>query len=147
MAKDSLTVNIKITGLKETLRAFSAMPKNVSAELKDASQKIARDLATDIKRRARAEGRQAGLLAATVKTPRDRVPVVSAGGDTLLGRNRKPAYKLLFGSEFGATTLRQFKPRNVIGYWFYPGVRGMQGEMDEQWNAAATRVMAKWAGE
>lgn len=145
MAKDSLTVTIKIDGLRETLRAFRDLPKSASNEIRNESLQIARGLANRIRASASSRGHQARLLAATVGAVSDRVPSVKAGGSTPLGRHRKPAYKLLFGSEFGAKYLKQFQPRNLTGYWFYPTVDDYKDEMATRWLEAADIITTKWA--
>jgi hypothetical protein len=147
VAKDSLTVKIGISGLKETLAAFRALPDEATVALKNASGDIADQVADAIRSRAVATGSQARILADTVKSKRDRVPVVSAGGSVGIGRHRKPAYKLLFGSEFGATHLKQFKARNTSGYWFYPTVTEMKDDMSKHWLAAADEIAKAWSEE
>src|SRR4051794_15184981 len=102
MAKTALVVKVRIDGVREILRAFSVLPKDASNELRDASLKLAQELAA----RARADGAANGgpqgrLVAQTVKARRDRVPVVEAGGTRKLGSRRAPAYGLTFASVFG----------------------------------------------
>lgn len=160
MAKKALTVNLHLAGARETLAALRTLPKDASKELRDASKRIADDIAEKVKTAAVAEGRQARVLARTVKAHRDRVPVVVAGGMTRLGRHRVPAYTLLFGSEFGmnrrtgwyarerfrASTGRQYKPhRGQQGRWFFPTVEAEQAEISRQWREAADSVIAKFA--
>lgn len=142
MAKFGLTYRIKLTGLDETLAAFKRLPKEANQRLRLESQQIARKLADAVQRAAAAEGGQWGILARTVKAKKDRVPVVQAGGTTRLGRNRKQAYKLLFGAEFGATFLHQFKPRTPgnVGYVFFPTARREQPEIDAAWNRVAEDI-------
>lgn len=139
-----LTITIKIEGLRETLAKFKELPPEASAELRKAARKVAEDVANDARRRAAQRGGQAALLVPTVKTNLDRVPSVSAGGSQRLGRNRKPAYKLLFGAEFGAKFLKQFKPRNTFGYWFYPAYYSNKDKIDEQWTVAADAIVNKF---
>lgn len=139
--KKGLVVTLRIEGARETLRAFKSLPKEADAALRDASQRIAQTLAGRIKTAARSEGRQAALLASTVKARRDRLPAVVAGGVKRVGRNRKPAYKLLFGSEFGSNRLKQFKPHLGRGsYWFFRTVEDGQSDLSRQWSKAADEV-------
>lgn len=150
MAKQGLTVTIHIEGIRETLAALRELPKDASNELRDASQRLSESLATDVQSAARAEGRQAAILAKTVRARRDRVPVIVAGGMTRIGRNRKPAYKLLFGSEFGASqegryALKQFKPHLGRGsYWFFKTVEDKQTEIASEWGKAADDVVRRF---
>lgn len=152
MAKQGLSVSIAVSGLYPTLAALAKMPDDAKAALKDTAFELSQDLAKNLRLAARAQGSQAGLLAGTVSTGTDtgqdlEMPFVQAGGSSKLGRNRKPAYKLLFGSEFGAFYLKQFKPRNPVGYWFFPTAIAMSDEIARKWSDAADRVIAEFADE
>src|SRR5688572_27989939 len=82
-----------------------------------ASLSIAGVVAADIRTSARTNA-QSALMAPTVRAQKAAVPVILAGGSRRVGRNRVPAYKVLFGSEFGAY-LKQFRAVNSSGYWFF----------------------------
>ena len=147
MAKQGLTITLRVDGIRETLDAFRALPKDASNELRDAAMDISRDVATAASSSGRAEGRQAALVATTVKARRDRVPVIVAGGTRKLGRNRVPAYKLLFGSEFGSSRLRQYRPHVGKGsYWFFKAVEDQQAATAKRWGEAADRIILKFGG-
>lgn len=147
MARDGLTVKISIDGVRPTLAALSTLPKAANDELKDASGELAGELAVKARAGGAAEGRQAAIVAATVKVRRDRLPVVQAGGSALIGRNRKPAYKLLFGSEFGAVVLRQYKPHIGRGsYWFFKTIEDNQAAIGRAWTEAADKIIHKFEG-
>lgn len=141
--KRTLTVTIRITGLRETIRAFKNLPDDASTELRAASLSIAGAVAVDIRQAARTNA-QSGLLAPTVRPARDRVPAVQAGGTRRVGSNRVPAYKVLFGSEFGAKTLKQFRPF-TDSYWFFRTVEEKQGYIESEWLDAADEILRKWA--
>lgn len=142
---NNLTLRLNIAGINETLRKFREMPKEASDELRDASKEIADDLAAKTKGAATSDSPQSALIAPTIKAVRDRVPVVQAGGTKRVGRNRVPAYKVLFGSEFGSNNLRQFRPhRGAASYWFFKAVENEQSNIAEKWNQAADRIINKW---
>ena len=142
MASKGLVVTVQVDGARETLAAFRALPKDANNELRDASLKLATVLAGRAQTSARAEGRQGRILAPTVKARRDRLPVIEAGGTKRIGRNRKPAWKLLFGSEFGSNRLRQFKPHLGSGsYWFFRTIEDNQAYTDQEWRRAADAVI------
>lgn len=146
MAKDSLTVNIRIDGLREVLAALKQLPKDASAELKVKAKEIATELAKSARASGIAEGSQAALVATTVKAMKDRVPVIQAGGTKKLGRNKKPAYKLLFGSEFGSDRLEQYKPHiGQDSYWFFKTVEDEQATVSRKWLEAADEVIRKFS--
>lgn len=147
-----LVVTLRLDGVRETINAFNLLPKRASDELREASQRIAEVLVGQVKAAAVAEGRQAAALAKTVKARRDRVPAVEAGGVRRIGRRSKPAYKLLFGSEFGASqkgrySLRQFKPHLGRGsYWFFVTVENDESRIDREWNDAADEIIRRFSG-
>jgi hypothetical protein len=160
MAKTTLTVTVRIDGAREILRALSVMGKDAQNAIRDHSQKIAAKLAV----KARADvavngGRQGVLVAQTVKAVRDRVPAIQAGGTKRLGRNRAPAYGLLFGSIFGMSgrsgwysaakyasdSGQQYRPhQGTDAYAFFPVVENSGGEISREWMAAVDEVVRKF---
>jgi hypothetical protein len=145
VANDSLTIRIHIDGLKETLAALSKLPKDASQEIRDKAAELSKELAAAASASGRAEGSQAALVARTVRAARDRVPVVVAGGTRRLGSNKKPAYKLLFGSEFGARKLKQYKPHVGKGsYWFFRTIEDEEVEIAAKWLEAADAIIRKF---
>lgn len=145
--KTGLTVQVRIDGLRETIAALGRLPKDANDEIRAAAQELAKKLATAAAAAGRAEGRQAALVATTVRAARDRVPVITAGGTKRLGRNRKPAYKLLFGSEFGANYYRQYQPHLGSGsYWFFQTVEDEQATIAAEWLEAADAIIEKFGG-
>lgn len=148
MARDGLTVKVKITGARETLAAFRHLPDDANRELRTATLKIADSLATQIRGAATGSSAQSALVAPTVKAKRDRVPVIEAGGSKKVGTNKKPAHKILFGANFGATVLRQFRPHRGAGdndYWFFHTVESQEARIDREWNEVADKIIARWA--
>lgn len=140
-----LTVRIHITGVRETLAAFRRLPKEASAELRERTLALSQALANRIQAEARSEGRQAALLAPTVKANRDRVPSITAGGTKRVGSRRKPAWKLLFGSEFGSDRYGQFKPHLGRGsYWLFRTVEAEETEIGRAWLAVADAIVCSF---
>lgn len=147
MAKDDLVVTVRIDGLREIMAALRRLPKEASDEIRRTSLELADKMARATAAAGRLEGRQASLVAATVRARRDRVPVVVAGGAKRLGRNREPAYKLLFGSEFGATRYEQYKPHLGRGsYWFFNTIDAEQVMIAREWLEAADRIIDAFTG-
>ncbi|ALL74280.1 hypothetical protein AD006_01185 [Pseudonocardia sp. EC080610-09] len=142
----AVTIKIRIDGLNETIRAFKELPPDANNELRDRTKSIAEKLAVKVKAAASADSGQSALIAPTVKAKRDRVPVIEAGGAKRVGRNRKPAYKVLFGSEFGSDQLKQYRPWvGQDSYWFFTTVESQQAEISQQWNQAADDILQRWA--
>lgn len=141
MAQTGIAIGIKVTGWNETLAAFRGLPKEASAALRDESTKLATTLAGRVANAARGDSPQSALMAPTVRARRDRVPVIEAGGTSRVGSRSKPAYKILFGSEFGARTYRQFRPHVGRGsYWMFKTVLANQSAIDQAWNRVATDI-------
>lgn len=114
-------------------RALRRLPKAISVELRDASQAIANDVASRTRSKGLGIGRGWQHLAPTVRSRRDRVPVVVMGGSKRLpgrrGKNQTVG-DLMWGTEFGGgkrPTTQQFLPHlGTIGYALWPTVRSME---------------------
>lgn len=146
MARKSLIIDVNIEGLRETIRALNALPKEASAELREAALELSKKMARAAASAGATEGSQAALVATTVRAQKDRVPVVVAGGTKRLGRNKKPAFKLLFGSEFGSNRLPQYKPHVGRGsYWFFKTIEDHQVMIAAEWQKAADEIIRKFS--
>lgn len=156
MARETLTLTLHIDGARETIRAFSRLPKEASTELRAETLKLSQRLAFDIAAAARSQGHQAALMAPTVKANRDRVPSISAGGSKRVGRRRVPAGRLIFASEFGqnkrtgwyaapryrASSGRQYEPhKGRHSYWFHKTAEQHGPEINRAWNQVADRIL------
>jgi hypothetical protein len=147
-AKQSLTIRIKISGVREVLNALRALPKEANAEIRDKALEIAQHIAAEAKQAGFNEGSQAALVATTVRAAKDRLPTVVAGGNKKLGSNRKPAYKLLFGSEFGSNRYPQYRPHlGRDSYWFFRTVDDNQAEISRMWLEAADEIIKRFGGD
>ena len=157
--KTALTVTLHIDGVRETLAAFRRLGKDAEKKLREASLRLADVLAAKAQAAARTDSAQSALMAPTVKAVRDRVPTVQAGGTRKVGRNRAPAWGVLFGSEFGMNQRsgwyanprydgesgRQYRPhQGRQGYWFFPLVEENAGEIADAWNKAAGDLLREF---
>jgi hypothetical protein len=141
-SKTALTVSVRIEGVRETLGAFRRLPKEASDDLRRRTLELADVLAGRMAGAARADSAQSALMAPTLKAVRDRVPAITAGGATRVGRNSVPAYKIIFGSEFGSTILRQYRPHLGRGsYWMWRTVEANQVEIAGAWDRVARDVV------
>lgn len=141
--KTAVTFTIRQEGVRETLAAFRGLDKEASKELRKSSAKIAAKFSGVAQRAGQSEGHQAALVAKTVKPGFDRVPVVTAGGSRRLGSRKAPAWKLLFGSEFGSNRFSQF-PRTHQGrdgIWFFPTIEHEAPAMIKEWRSMADAVL------
>jgi hypothetical protein len=161
MGKTTLTVKVHIDGVRETLAAFRALPKDATAELRTASLRLAELVADRARTAAVADSPQSALLAPTVKAVRDRVPAVQVGGTRRVGRNKAPAWQILFAAEFGMNKrsgwystpkYRDSRTRQARGhqgrdgYWFFPTVEAEAAMINREWNAAADRILRAFGG-
>lgn len=145
-ASNGLRVRVRIEGVREHLAACRKLPKEAQDLLRTRSQELAESLAVKIRAAAVSDSPQSALVAPTVKARRDRVPTIQAGGAKRVGRNRKPASKILFGSEFGATTLRQFRPhRGKSSYWFFRTVEADAPRIEREWKGMADELVRRWS--
>jgi len=139
VAKNTLSFTLRQEGVRETLAAFRGLPKEASAQIRKQAGEIAEDLAVLIRAAGVKEGAQAAIVAKTVKRGFDRVPVVSAGGTKKIGSRKVPAWKLLFGSEFGSNRFTQF-PRLHTGHdgiWIFPSIEENRAMIARRWQTAA----------
>ncbi|GEL17692.1 hypothetical protein [Pseudonocardia asaccharolytica] len=147
-----LTINVRITGVRDTLRAFRELPKDASAELRDRTMVLAQSLAAVARASGMGDTAQSARAASSVKAVRDRVPVVKAGGT-------KRSSGVIFGSEFGmnrrsgwyarrryrGSAGRQYRPhQGAHSYWFFTAIEGEQDRIDRTWNEIADSVIRKW---
>lgn len=142
MARQSLSVNVHLTGARETLAAFRRLPREASDALRQRSTELAVGLASKVASAARSDSGQSALMAPTVKARRDRIPSIEAGGASRVGSNRVPAYKVLFGSEFGARVYPQFRPHVEKGgsYWLFKTVEDNEVEIASAWERVAQDI-------
>ena len=145
----SLTVRMELEGFRETIAAFRELPKDANDKLRDGTLELSEQLAGRIRADARGDSAQSALMAPTVKARRDRVPLVQAGGSRRVGRNRVPAYKVLFGSLFGAENYPQFRPwlGPPHSYWFFETVDDAGPEIARHWRGIADEIISEWARE
>jgi len=153
VATKTTTTN-SVAGLN---RQLGALPKEASAELRDASVVIAEDVAADARRRAYQTGGVAFYVAPTIVPARDRIPKVKMGGTAKLpttgswgsrrrGSSGQTVGDVIWGAEFGGgarertprggSTL-QFMPHlGTIGYSLWPAVRALSPDIGERYSEA-----------
>lgn len=143
-SSSALTLTVRIDGARDYLAALNAFGRDANKVIRDKAGEIAETIARQVIVAGMVEGRQAAIVAPTTRVKRDRVPVVEVGGSKRIGRRRKPAYKLLFGSEFGGTELRQYKAhRGREGYWIFPTVERNEDRVERMWLDAADELLAE----
>jgi hypothetical protein len=149
----SINLTINIDGARETLKAFRDLPKDASNELRDAAMGLSNDLAGFVRSAGMARGGQAARVAGTVKPRRDRVPYFVVGGTARIATgqsdgSKREAFRILFGSEFGATKGASRTGPNGFtqhagrrGLWIFPTVEAHQGDIAKAWHDAADEIV------
>jgi len=150
-----ISVRLKIDGATQTLAAFKKLGKEATAALKDANKEISSDLADKVRNAARSSDGQSAAVAPSIKVKRDRIPSITAGGTRLAtkqrrrskGQGKTTAGDLVFGANFGATYLPQFRKHTQGGdadYWFFTTVEDNETAMVKEWTDAADRLLTEW---
>jgi hypothetical protein len=148
-------VHVSIHGVAEMKAAFRRLPKEASKSLRDQTGRLSVDLAQRIRSSAAGSSRQSAAVARTVRARRDRVPVVVAGGNQTVTRQRRVssgqgptrAYHLLFGANFGASFLKQFRRHRGAGqddYWFFSTIEDNTDRIDDAWGRVLDDVASEW---
>jgi hypothetical protein len=145
-------VEAYVDGLNDVLRAFKALPKEASAELRQASNVIASEHMAPAWRNAALyyAGPWGQVIADSVKVKRDRIPAVQIGGNRRVLSGGGTATMVRAPSDLGKSgkwfakdeadrTFAPFEQTNWIS-----NVRGYQGEALKEWGAAVDRIAAKW---
>lgn len=137
-----------VAGLNKALRTI---PKLAMARIRDASEDIAGVIAQEAASRARSLGGVAALVAPTIRSGRDRVPVVRMGSSQKLPdsgagweRDRSGDHQtisdVMWGAEFGAIHHPQFSPwrgnDEGAGYFLWPTVRANNEHIQTRYSEA-----------
>lgn len=145
--RKSFTVAVQVNGMRETLAAVRAVGKNAENALRDRAVELGKKLGASITAAAkRDKSPQARLVVTTLKVKRDRLPVLEVGGTKRLGRNKAPAWALMYGAEFGSGQYKQFHKRHTgkTGSWFFGTVEREQAEIVAAWEEAAADVVREF---
>lgn len=120
-------------------RLLGIIPKELHQANVDGAQIIQREA----KLRAKELRRQPEIIPIRVTKS---IPLVWAGGNARIGRKRKPAYKLVYGAEFGARILRQYRAWvGARGYFLFPSIEATELERTRRYSAALTAVARSWS--
>ena len=132
-----------IVGLNEVLRAFKALPKEASGELRDASMKIAEKHMAPAWRNAALfyAGPWGQVIADSVKVKRDRVPAVNIGNNkkTLSGGGSATMFR--YPSSSGQRR-DSFAPIEQTEW--LTKTKAYQPAALAEWGRAVDRIVKKW---
>lgn len=159
MARPIVT-GMKIEGYEETARALRELGPEAEAELKAAEVRIAKLLASKVKGAGRSKGRQAAVVAGSVRAITGRSsPTVQIGGSSPRGSGGGTAQNLLFGSEFGMSGqggagegTRNFRPHGFLsrvrsGMWIYPTIAANNRVIFAEWERATDEIVQGFGGD
>jgi len=105
-------MGLEVEGLRPFLARINRLPRTAQAEIREAAQRIADEEARRIAAAGRADDKQSQAAAAFIKSRRDRVPFIVAGGSARTGvSGGARAGELFFGAEFGGGSSRRFERR------------------------------------
>lgn len=105
-----MRMNLAVEGLKPFLTRISALPKTAQNEIRQAAQGIADDEVERIVSAGKASDKQSAAAAAFIKSRKDRVPAIAAGGAKKTGvSGGAKAGELFFGAEFGGGSNKKFE--------------------------------------
>lgn len=150
---EKIKVTVAVDGLTESVRAFQKYGRDAAGELRDAAQREVDKIAPAMVQAMAGDGGPSALVATSIRSKRDRYPVIAAGGSkaaTKHGRRRVNAGELFFGAEFGGRgrpTTQQFRPwRGTTGYAFYPTLRARTSDLIDGYKNALAELAHRWAG-
>jgi hypothetical protein len=132
-----------VEGLNDVLRGFRALPKEASAELRQASQKIAAEHMVPAWQNAALynAGPWGQVIADSVKVRRDRVPAVQIGGNRKAFSGGATATMVRYPSSSGEgkESFAPFERTNWLDK-----VKAYQPAALREWGAAVDRIVDKW---
>lgn len=134
-----------VEGLDEVLRAFRQLPKDASAELRQASVSIAQNRMVPAWKNAAMyyAGPWGDKIAASVRARRDRIPAVQIGGNRRVFTGGASATMVRYPSDAGQ--VRPSIPPAFTGTDWIGRTREYQPAAMREWSQAVDRIVAKWS--
>lgn len=144
------TFETYVDGLDDILRAFRNLPKEASAELRQASQVVADKHMAPAWREAAINyaGPWGQKIAESVKVKKDRVPAVNIGGQRKKFSNGASPTMVRYLTDKGdrgrAGSQKRAPEAFGQGTDWISQVRQYQGGAMEEWSKAVDRIVIKW---
>jgi hypothetical protein len=143
------TFDTYVDGLNDVLRAFRALPKEASAELRTASQAVADKHMAPAWRNAALNyaGPWGQVIADSVKVKRDRVPAVNIGGARKKLSGGASPNMVRFPSDKGnqGRAGEATPPAFGSGTDWMSNVKQYQGGALQEWGKAVDQIVKKWS--
>lgn len=144
-------ITVEFAGLLDTLKAVRSVQAElrprVNGDIRDAAGTCASKLLPHLEASAAASGVPvAPRVARSMKVSRDRVPAVSIGGASPVGRHGARAGALVWGSEQGPKgAINHFGVPPSSGYWIAPAVAAFErGPALHEFEAALGRIFRRY---
>jgi len=140
-----------VDGLNDILRAFRKLPKEASAELRQASQAVADKHMAPAWREAAINyaGPWGTKIAESVKVKKDRVPAVNIGGQRKAFSNGASPTMVRYLTDKGdrgrAGAQKRAPKAFGDGTNWMENVRQYQGGAMQEWSKAVDRIVMKWS--
>ena len=136
-------VEAYVEGLNEVLRAFKALPKEASNELRQSSNRIAGEHMVPAWQNAALynAGPWGQVIADSVRVKRDRVPAVQIGGNRKAFSGGATPTMVRYPSSTGERK-ESFAPFERTEW--LTKVRAYQPAALREWGQAVDRIVAKW---
>lgn len=143
------TFDTYVVGLNEVLRGFRALPKEASAELRQASQAVADKHMAPAWRNAAINyaGPWGAKIAESVKVKKDRVPAVNIGGARKKFLGGASPTMVRFPSDKGDQGRAGDATPAAFGSgtsWM-SNVKQYQGGALQEWAKAVDQIVLKWS--
>ena len=153
--KERISVGIQAEGVKETLRAYRKLDKDAQNKAKDKVKEVSEVLAGRIRGSAPADRRYQALQQ-SVKSGRDRVPVIRIGGRATPrvsggGGPRELVIGMEFGADQSGPNAWRFPPRTPrrgrgnAGYWIFPTATREHKNIVKLWQDSLDPVLKEWS--
>lgn len=135
--------DVTVKGLRETRRKIRGLPDDLRADVRSSNNRIAAAVGDEARTRFTALGRQGPLVGASLRSRTGDTPTIVLGGTRRVGANKKPVFKLMYGTEFGANYLKQFHAPHTgtVGRALFPTIRARAGYMVAEWNRAVSQAL------
>ncbi len=154
--KERISVGVQAEGVQETLRAFRKLDKDAQKAAKEKVKEVSEVLARRIRSSAPGADPRYTALVASVKSGKDRVPVIRIGGRATPrvsggGGPRELVIGMEFGADQAGPNAWRFPPRTPkrgkgnAGYWIFPTATREQSSIVKLWQDSLASSLEEWS--
>jgi len=154
--KERISVGVQAEGVQETLRAFRKLDKDAQKAAKEKVKEVSEVLARRIRSSSPGADPRYTALVASVKSGKDRVPVIRIGGRATPrvsggGGPRELVIGMEFGADQAGPNAWRFPPRTPkrgkgnAGYWIFPTATREQSSIVKLWQDSLASSLEEWS--